>query len=246
MTIFWDLDLWGLRSRLKHSTLGSWFSTRPKSFEISVLGQFDVLVFQDLDFEGESSFADLDFFLGFSFLSCCARPFAVRSSFWFCCDFGLLILLLFVQISACSVVSFPLQWVTLSFFSCFFPIPFSFLCSWRGSFDSLAMALLSTPCELWVSSVSRELGSCARLSMIHSASSTSFSPLPPPPPPHKCCAAAAFVAPASNFGGRRSWRLQEKLGAAVFRPNLPSMFGECYTEQFACFVFHLASRQLPA
>ncbi|KAH8970440.1 hypothetical protein BDL97_02G089100 [Sphagnum fallax] len=86
------------------------------------------------------------------------------------------------------------------------------------------MALLSTPCELWVSSVSRELGSCARLSMIHSASSTSFSPLPPPPPPHKCCAAAAFVAPASNFGGRRSWRLQEKLGAAVFRPNLPSMF----------------------
>jgi hypothetical protein len=108
------------------------------------------------------------------------------------------------------------------------------------------MALLSTPCELWVSSVSRELVSCAKLSMIHSASSTSFSPLPPPPPPHKCCAAAAFVAPASNFGGRRSWRLQEKLGAGVFRPNLPSMFGECYIEHFACFVFHLASRQLPA
>jgi hypothetical protein len=202
--------------------------------------------FQDLDFEGESSFADLDFFLGFSFLSCCARPFAVHSSFWFVEILDLLILLLSVQIFACSVASFPLQWVTLSFFSCFFPISFSFLCSCRGAFDSLAMALLSTPCELWVSSVSRDLVSCAKLSMIHSASSTSFSPLPPPPPPHKCCAAAAFVAPASNFGGRRSWRLQEKLGAGVFRPNLPSMFGECYTEHFACFVFHLASRQLPA
>jgi hypothetical protein len=157
---------------------------------------------------------------------------------WFCCCLCKSLLAPWF-LFPCS----ELLWV---FFSCFFPINFSFLCSWRGAFDSLAMALLSTPCELWVSSVSRELGSCARLSMIHSASSTSFSPLPPPPPPHKCCAAAAFVAPASNFGGRRSWRLQEKLGAAVFRPNLPSIFGECYTEHFACFVFHLASRQLPA
>jgi hypothetical protein len=156
-----------------------------------------------------------------------------------CCDFGFadfvvvcanLCLLRGLLAVSCS----ELLWV---FFSCFFPIVFSFLCSWRGAFDSLPMALLSTPCELWISSVSRELVSCAKLSMIHSASSTSFSPLPPPPPPHKCCAAAAFVAPASNFGGRRSWRLQEKPGAGVFRPNLSSMFGECYTEHFACFVF---------
>lgn len=80
--------------------------------------------FQDLDFEGESSFADLDFFLGFSFLSLLRTSVCCWQQLLVCCDFGLLILLLFVQISACSVVSFPLQWVTLSFFFLFFPHTF--------------------------------------------------------------------------------------------------------------------------
>jgi hypothetical protein len=74
-----------------------------KSFEISVLGQFDVLVFKTSILK--ENLALRTWISSSAFLSsCCARPFAVLCSFWFVAILDLLILLLSVQIFACSVV----------------------------------------------------------------------------------------------------------------------------------------------
>jgi hypothetical protein len=73
--------------------------------------------FQDLDFEGESSFADLDFFLGFSFLLlrtsvCCSQQLLV------CCDFGFVD---FVVVCANLCLLRGFLSFAVSYFEFFFP-----------------------------------------------------------------------------------------------------------------------------